>query len=320
MSFIKINPQDYVSVQNPQDPRLISRLIENLEFADYVLCGYPDDEGIKLNGGRPGAASGPFEIRKAFYKMTSGFLSQFSIYDAGDISLKMNLAERHQGAQKAAEKNYQSGKFMLSLGGGHDYGYPDTQAFLNVFKKSKRKPIVINFDAHLDVRPLDQGLTSGTPFYRLLSENPNACHFFEIGIQNQCNSAAHFDWCQKQGGKIISLSEIDKKGLLPVLKNQLKKLKGHPCFISVDIDSFSSAFAPGCSQSWPTGLVPDPFFNAYDFLFQHLDIKGLGIYEVSPPLDVQPLTSRLAALILYRCLENRKIKGANREKLKRIRK
>ncbi len=325
MSFIKINPDDYNFQNHPDDPRMSGKIMTSADQADYVICGYPDDEGIKLNGGRLGAALAPHEIRKAFYKMTSGALPKSKIFDAGNIDLKLPLEERHRVALTEAEKYYASNKFMISLGGGHDYGYPDTQSFLNAFKKSKLKPVVINFDAHLDVRPLDKGLSSGTPFYRMLTANPKLCHFFEIGIQDQCNSLTHLKWCEDQGGHIVNLEEIRNKGLLAVFKKLLKPYKKNPCFISVDIDSFSSAFAPGCSQSWPTGLTPDDFFAGFDFLFQQLDIKGLGIYEVSPPLDVQPLTSRLAALILYRCLRNRKVKGIGRangsgEKHKRIRK
>ena len=320
MSFKKIKAEDYQFKTSSEDPRIFSKLVDWSDQADFILTGYPDDEGIKLNGGRVGAALAPHEVRKAFYKMTAGFLPNLSIYDAGNISTDIPLKERHQVAELAAEDFYTSQKFVMSVGGGHDYGYPDTQAFLTAHKKSKLKPIVINFDAHLDVRPLDQGLTSGTPFFRMLSANPKACHFFEVGIQEQCNSLNHISWCEAQGGKVISLKDVMKKGLLAALKKAVNPYKKHPCFISVDIDAFSSAFAPGCSQSWPIGLKPDEFFESFDFLFQHLDIKGIGIYEVSPPLDLQPLTSRLAALILYRCLQNRKLKGAKLEKPKGIRK
>lgn len=299
------------------DPRIASFLVKSASDANFILCGYPDDEGIKLNGGRAGASEGPAEIRKAFFKMTTAALTPTYLFDAGDLNKNLALNKRHEIAQNNAEKFYQDGKFVMSLGGGHDYGYPDTQAFLNAHKNSKLKPVVINFDAHLDVRPLEKGLTSGTPFFRMLTENPDACHFFEVGIQDQCNSESHRSWCKKNGGKIISLEEIEAQGLLKVLKKSLSKFKNHPCFISVDIDAFSSAYAPGCSQSWPVGLKPDEFFKAFDFLFQHLSVKGIGIYEVSPPLDVQPLTSRLAALILYRCLKRKALKN---EKSTRIRK
>jgi formiminoglutamase len=320
MAFKNLHTQNYQLHANPQDPRMVTRLVSKPDQADCILIGYPDDEGIQLNGGRVGAHQGPDEIRKAFYKMTTGQLPPFSIFDGGNIGNEISLKDRHSLAEEVLENYYRAGKFNLTLGGGHDYGYPDAQAFLNAYKASKKKPVVINFDAHLDVRPLDQGLTSGTPFYRLLLENPGQFHFFEVGIQEHCNSTHHVHWCQEQGGKILSLEHIRAKGLLKSLKNATTRFKGHPCFLSVDIDAFSSTEAPGCSQSWPTGLSSEEFFPAFDFLFQNFDVRGLGIYEVSPPLDLVPLTSRLAALILYRSLKNKKFRGSHEKKSARVRK
>jgi arginase family enzyme len=73
-----------------------------------------------------------------------------------------------------------------------------------------------------------------------------------------------------------------------------------PCFLSVDIDAFDSSYAPGASQSWPTGLTPREFFPFMDLLLHRLDVRSLGIYEVSPPLDVASATSKLGALIVHR--------------------
>lgn len=302
MEFKKISDHFVFKSSNPLDPRISTHLTDSFDESQVHIWGYPDDEGIHLNGGRLGAAQGPDEIRKAFYKMTPGRLRDFKIMDRGDINMTKKLEDRHDLALQAVKHSLASKKFVLTLGGGHDYGYPDAKGFVETFKKSKKKPVVLNFDAHLDVRPLHQGLTSGTPFYRLLDEHASNLHFFEIGIQEHCNSAEHIQWCKSKKGKILFQNQIEKQGLESSLKKSLTGLKGHPAYISIDIDGFSSDTAPGCSQSWPTGFQADDFFKTLDFVFKYLDVKSLGVYEVSPPLDVQPLTSRLAALILYRSL------------------
>lgn len=299
-------PDAIFQSKNAADPRLSSFLVNAAAAANVHIWGYADDEGIKLNGGRVGAAEAPLHIRKAFYKMTPGGLQNLKIWDPGNFTTSPPIAERHRLAANQVQNSLQSGKFLLTLGGGHDYGYPDGKGFIEAFKKSKKKPVVLNFDAHMDVRPLDYGLTSGTPFYRLIEENGSDFHFFEIGIQEHCNSQEHIKWCEARKGKILYQKDIEKKGLAAVLKAALSKFKGHPTFISVDIDGFSSAIAPGCSQSWPTGFEAREFFEGFEFLFRHLDVKNVGIYEVSPPLDLGPLTSRLAALILYRSLASKK--------------
>ncbi len=61
-----------------------------------------------------------------------------------------------------------AGRIWISLGGGHDYGYGDGAGFIEGHLiAGQRRPLILNFDAHLDVRPIDRGFTSGTPFFRI---------------------------------------------------------------------------------------------------------------------------------------------------------
>ncbi|MCB9026308.1 MAG: formimidoylglutamase [Bdellovibrionaceae bacterium] len=306
MTFLPC-PESNIHKQNdPEDLRIGDLLKkESLEKFDFVLAGYPDDEGIKLNGGRPGAAQAPNVIRQKLTRMTPNQdPSQFKAYfDIGNLSLESDLNLRHEFVIKEGKKHLSNKKKWIGLGGGHDYAYADGAAFLQCF--STQKPIIINFDAHLDVRPTHKGLTSGTPFYRLLNDYSDF-DFYEIGIQEECNSLKHRDWCQKKGGKILFYKDLYNSLDTPFnnFKSFLSELtnSSRPTYLSVDIDAFSSSFAMGCSQSWPMGIIPNDFHNFMDFLLNHLNIVSLGIYEVSPPLDLDDRTSKLAAQIIYRYL------------------
>src|SRR5690606_7519860 len=120
-----------------------------------------------------------------------------------------------------------------------DYGYPDGSAFLEVFQHEK--PLIINFDAHLDVRNLEKGLTSGTAFFRLLEEVAGI-DFYEIGVQPQCNSEQHWTWLLRKGGHILSLSDIQSspESFARVLAKKLNLPFSvrRPTFVSIDIDAF----------------------------------------------------------------------------------
>jgi formiminoglutamase len=189
------------------------------------------------------------------------------------------------------------------LGGGHDYGFAEASGFLKACGGSGVRPLVINFDAHFDVRPDTKGLSSGTPFYRMLSSGA-ALDFAELGIQAQCNSKVHLKWLEDRGARVLTMEDIEASGesfetcAVRLLGDWI--LRPRPCFISVDIDAFSSAVAPGCSQSWATGFMPSDFFPLFDLLLRRLDVRALGIYETSPPLDIDDRTSKLAALIVHR--------------------
>jgi formiminoglutamase len=305
-----IDPKSYFTKTDSSDPRLgdFARAFKGNEASEtVVIAGYPDDEGITINGGRPGASKAPGTIRRAFYKMTPHLMVKEPpvIADHGDLMLNMSLSERHGMVREAAATALSRRLRWIGLGGGHDYGFPDAAAFMDVFQKES--PLIINFDAHFDVRPTTKGMSSGTPFFRLLEEFAKV-EFWEIGIQSQCNSQNHLKWLEDRGAQVILWDDIMSSGVglvdRVVARMGESLLRPRPTFLSVDIDSFSSAYAPGCSQSFATGFDPAEFFRLFDLLCARLDVRALGVYEVSPPLDVDDRTSKLAALILHRFLRH----------------
>jgi formiminoglutamase len=289
-----------------QDPRLgeLVNINADSQLPRYVIAGYPDDEGIQINGGRVGAKLAPDTIRKYFYKTTpvSG-TPTFALSDIGNLKTASSLEQRHQSVKNEILKNLKPNTTWIGLGGGHDYGYPDGAGFLMSCQNEKNKPLVINFDAHLDVRPTDQGLSSGTPFYRLLTDSTlPSFDFVEVGIQRQCNSPHHIEWLLQKTPHVHFFDELFfESNWWQALYSRLAPLliQKRPTYISIDIDGFSSAWAPGCSQSWATGFDPNGFVALLSLLKKRLDVRCLGIYEVSPPLDIDDRTSKLAALLLH---------------------
>lgn len=313
--FEKVNIEDLNLKTTKSDTRLSSYLLDSIESSHFVLSGFPDDEGIKNNGGRPGAALAPNRIREFLYKMTPPAFSQASLinlHDIGNLKTNSDLATRHEQAVSILTNALLQHKNLISFGGGHDYGYVDGKSFLNYCSANNQNPIVVNFDAHLDVRPMDKGITSGTPFFRLLSEQK--FDFFEIGLQEQCNSKSHLQWLTEHGGKYLPLTDLyseddhSQSFNFKSFENLFAKITNpkRPCYISVDIDAFSNAYAMGCSQSFATGFEPLGFFKMFNYLLQNFDVKVLGIYEVSPPLDFDNHTSKLASLIAYKYIHHQK--------------
>lgn len=332
MNFQSIDPRLFFSRGDAQDPRFgdlardVSQVASPAQFAQLLaqqidqaskderhvaLVGYPDDEGIKTNGGRTGAALAPDAVRKPLYKMTPSLFasqerSKLRILDLGNlVNASMTLEQRHETASEYGRVALAADARWISIGGGHDYGYPDAKAYIEWAHSKGERPLILNFDAHLDVRPLTNGLSSGTPFFRMLETFPDV-DFAEIGIQSHCNSRAHYDWALARGARILSQEEVLASGqpyaaqVTKLLGDWL--LKPRSVFLSIDIDGFSSAIAPGCSQSWATGFSAPDFFSTLQILQGRLDIRCLGIYEVSPPLDADDRTAKLAAQIIHRVL------------------
>lgn len=303
-SLQPIKPISFLSrPPDPADPRLaeLAKSGDDVTEGAVAIVGYPDDEGVRLNGGRPGADLGPSEIRRWLYRMTPHARRTLKPFrDLGDWSAREKLAERHESARAHAADVLKSGNQLLSLGGGNDYAYCDGMGFLD--QEFEQKPLIINIDAHLDVRDLSKGLTSGTPFFRLL-ESGKPFDFLEIGIQGQCNSQNHWDYVESKGGKILSFDEWIDSGL--TLTDFVVRgagdwlLRARPTFLAVDMDAFAWPFAQGTSAAWPLGLDPLQYHALSQFLCRRLNVLVYGLYEVSPPLDQGGGTARLAAQLAH---------------------
>lgn len=308
MVWISTDPKLFFGKNDPKDPRLGECVLRDTNKTPTVaIWGYPDDDGIRLNGGRWGAAEAPDAIRKFFYKLTPPLNKKKnpSLLDLGNLQAPhLTLEDRHLEGSKRAFHFTEKGVRWISLGGGHDYGYADGSGFLKATVGQKQKPVVVNFDAHLDVRPSDKGFHSGTPFFRLLEEFEGQFEFVEIGIQNHCNSKEHLAWVEKKGGHILTAERIQEKGMKPLLSSLFKKWQDRPLWISLDIDAIKSSEAPGCSQSWPNGLDFKTVLKTISWLNHQCDLRALSIYEVSPTLDIADVTSKAAAVAMHQFLSH----------------
>jgi len=306
LDFAPPDPNLFFSKNDPEDPRLGELAQRGQDSNEYevALLGYADEEGVRLNGGRPGAALGPSAIRHALYRTTPHPQLELKTFrDLGDLKPNGLLSERHEWARQKVLQELQLGRQVLTLGGGNDFAYSDGRAFLDRYQG--QRPLILNIDAHLDVREPKNGFNSGTPFYRLLESGVDF-DFVELGIQGQCNAKAHWNYVVGKKGKIITVEEILESGLslneycLDRLGDWLLRLR--PAFLALDIDAFAWPYAAGSSAAWPMGLEPQAFWPLYTTLLKRLQVQVLGIYEVAPPLEAGPGTSKLAAQLAHRFL------------------
>lgn len=296
--------------EDPADVRVAARVqcvegnlegaLDQIKPTDVVVVGYPDDRGVDRNGGRIGAAEGPDEIRRHLYKMTPPpeRTTDFRIWDFGNLaSWSMDLLEAHETARKHIADLRRTGARILTLGGGHDWAYPDYVGF---------EGHVINLDAHLDMRPNPDDSSraghSGTPFRRLLSEK-GAPHVSAVGLQRSCNAASHLEWAHGHRVTTLFLEELPF-GLGPqweLVAGRLELLKSEARYaLSIDLDAFAQSEAPGVSAPQAVGVSTALALE----LVRRLkgQTRQLGLYELNPRFDVDGHTARLAARLAWEYL------------------
>ncbi|MFQ5444400.1 MAG: formimidoylglutamase [Nitrospinales bacterium] len=290
----------------------IGNVIQDGTAGDVVLLGFPHDQGVKINGGRGGAAGGPERFRGYVARIGTTQnphekidLSNITIGDAGDISINLSLEKAHDQLTQKTREILAGGAIPFVVGGGNDQSFPNVSALLDHI--SGANVGVINIDAHLDVRPLKDGKAhSGSPF-RLLLEDPrfDGKNFLEFAAQGMQCSREHADYVSKQKGRILWLDDLPPDNIAEVFSKNLETL-AQSCesiFISFDMDSIAGSFAPGVSCPGSMGLTARDAFSIAKIAGSHPAVSLFDLSEYNPLVEAE-LTGRLAAGIFYFfCLE-----------------
>ena len=291
----------------------------------HVILGVPDDRGIGLNVGHLGAAEGPRSFRDAFYRLydvrsENGLWAGDGWCDAGDLRLQPTIEETHSSLADVVQFILACGALRVHvIGGGHDFSFG---SYWGHARSCHGVLPVINFDAHFDLRPVEQGcISSGTPFRRVIEQLTERVSggraLLEVGIQRERNPQSLWDYAQSCG---VSVAEYTG-GRQPwsyfnllhpadcSLELQIKTwldewLASERCagqfHASIDLDVFHTAAALGTSASTSFGVPVEVLWPCVEDTLSRKMCRVVDVAELCPQRDVQSQTARLAAALVFR--------------------
>jgi formiminoglutamase len=279
------------------DPRLGE--IVRWQAADYdsakvVLLGCPQDEGVRRNGGRIGAAAAPDAIRAWLYRLVAP--EGVQLFDLGNTIIQPTLEETHDVQQQVVQQLISDGKIVISLGGGNDLSYPDCAGLA----QAAGDVLAFNIDAHLDVResPIRH---SGTPYRMLLEEGiVNPRHFYEMAYQPFAVSQTHLEYLKLKGAHAVSLTDLRDARF-----THFRLVLMHTCkavFWGIDMDAVHINEAPGVSAPNPLGMTGEELCLIMTLAAKDPYTRILEFTEVNPTYDIDHRTCRLAAVAIWRFL------------------
>jgi formiminoglutamase len=281
---------------------IVSFRENNYAASKIVILGCPQDEGVKRNKGRIGAAAAPDAIREQFYKL-SNFGIGAKVFDLGNTRIQGTLEEIHQLQTEIVEQILRDGKRLIILGGGNDLSYPDGAAMSRTF--GSENWIALNVDAHFDVRA-DQPRNSGTPYRQLLEEKLlEPGYFYEVGYQPHSVSPVYFRYLQNLGVNLVSLEQLRAKNTADTQVRDLirEKFIHHTAslniFFGFDLDVVRASDAPGTSAPSPIGLRAGEFITLVKFAASLINTKIVEFTEVNPNYDVDHRTAKLVAIAMH---------------------
>jgi formiminoglutamase len=294
---------------DPNDPRLGERALRGpgaLDGAQVVLVGCPQDEGVRRNKGRVGAAQGPAEIRRAFYRYpVSAAHEGLRLADLGDVQAGATLEDTHEVLRAVVRHCLGRVAKVVVLGGGNDISYADCSALA----LEAPSLLAFNIDRHLDLRA-DAVRNSGTPYRQLLEEGfLKAGGFHEVGINSFANSRTYLQYAESRGVGVHQLAELRERGVGAAVQALVDASPAQAIFFGFDLDVVHAAEAPGVSDPSPMGLTAKEVCEIADVAARDPRTRVIEISELNPAYDRDGITARLAANILMRALANPKAAG-----------
>jgi formiminoglutamase len=296
-----IEPPDTVN-DDPRMGHLLGRTLDD-EQPQAVLIGFPSDEGVKRNGGRPGAAEAPHNIRHHLYKMTPDAekpgqfinLIEHTNY-VGNVGISEDVESDQQALGKIVAPYLEAGVIPIILGGGHETAFGH---FLG-YAKAGIETAILNLDAHTDVRPLNNGKAhSGSPFRQALQHESNCCPTYLVaGLQPHAVAQSHLEFIDDYNGQYYFKDETN----ITTISGLFHAHKTENLMITFDMDAVDQAYAPGVSAPCANGLPPDLWLTAAYLAGRNEQVTSFDLSEVNPKFDRNGQTVKLAALTVWHFL------------------
>ena len=258
--------------------------------ADLILIGCREERGARRTRN---LLSGPDMIRRQFYQLYH-WHSDIRIADVGNIISGSTLADTYAALRSVMNELVNLGKTVIILGGSHDLTLAQYQSYVN----RKKLIEVACVDALVDIN-IESSLKSENFLMEMLTDEPNFIHHYNhIGFQSyyvhprmlETMDKLRFD-CFRVGKVREFIDEME-----PVLRNSN--------MLSFDICAIAHAYAPS-NQLSPNGLSGEDACAIMRFAGLSPNINSIGIYGYIPENDINDLTAKQIAQMLWYVMDGR---------------
>ena len=263
------------------------------EIADGLILGCPYEGPGAF---RRGADTAPRRIRRfshhisGYHPQTGRDLFDISIGDLGDMAVE-GVSEDvvFSRLEKTASSFFLEKRFLLTLGGSRAVSYPLIKAVRSVYPRCK----IISFDAHSGREESNDFVGHDNLFTALLDEGViTESDLYVFGTRVGSKEAI-----AKSAYKRFENPPKVRKALM----EQMHRLYKFPVYITVDADVMDPPFVPGSGHPVYGGIATAELFDSISLL-QSLNVVGMDITEIVPPLDRSGITEIFGATLVKEAL------------------
>jgi len=289
-------------------PRLSDALAEG-KAVDWVVYGCPFDSGVSY---RPGARFGPRAVREASQYVKVYHLAhdvtvteRLSLADGGDAPVRAYSCEdNHEAMTDYARRLGDAATTkLLAVGGDHSIALGNIRATWERRGRPEEGLALVHFDAHLDTVDAVWGerLGHASPFIRAIEAGyVDPTRMISVGIRGPLNTKTDLEYAKEHGVRVVTPEEL-RAGGAALLAEFAREIGGAETYMSVDIDVFDPAYAPGTGTPAVGGLTSAEGLAAMRAL-AGVNLVGADVVEVLPDRDPAGVTALLAAQVGFEAI------------------
>lgn len=104
------------------------------------------------------------------------------------------------------------------------------------------------------------------------------------------------------GVNVYTIDQVDSMGVDAVINEVMNNVGNRTVHISINLDVVDPAFAPGVNSPSPGGFTSREVIRLIRELGVRLRPRVFDVVEVTPPFDVNDVTSMLASAIIVNAI------------------
>lgn len=270
----------------------------------YGLVGFCCDAGAGDSVGVSGAADAPEAIRAALQSLQLHNQDAMTFYDVGDVvCLKDSLCGARDCLAHVVSTLRQHQMRPIVLGGGTETSVGHYRGLVDVNPCSHLG--LVSFSSCLSLLS-SSDTSSRTAFWEIGEARKKEKLDFNytcLGVQSAANTSEEFEHAHEHGLRYMTadvLAQGSVADIFAMLEDALKDSEA--VFLSINLNVFSSAFAPGVVRPQPLGLAPWHILPLIKCVMSTGQVSGMEILGLHPQSDPQGLTAKLAANLVYQLI------------------
>ncbi len=271
-------------------------LAQNLEKATVTVFGIAVDKNCSVGYG---AKEAPKRIRVCSEHLppvsADGVIIPPCLYDMGDVKKYDYLAVREKMAAAKGKS------LRLILGGDHSVSIHTQKAYREL---KKGKIGIIHIDAHADICDVYHGskYSHACVNRRALENGYKEEDICLLGIRSY--EPQEVEFLRSSKVTVYRADEIRSQGEEEIIRKVVEKFEGYDgIYLSFDIDGVDPAFAPGTGTPEHFGLTSVCVQRILSALYERLPVDVMDLVEVSPPNDINDVTTWLALKYILEILK-----------------